>query len=55
MSFFLSDFTLLGIWLCSVYGALPILLGLSMGSRMAWLGALVLAGVEIIWFVVQIY
>lgn len=54
---FLSDFTLLGVWFCSIYGVLPILLGLGlwMGRRIAWMGALVLAGIEIVWLIVQMY
>ena len=53
----LSDFTLLGVWLFSVYGVLPILLslGLWMGRILAWRGALILAGVEIIWVTGQTY
>jgi len=50
-----NDLTLLGAWFFSVYGILPAVLafGLWMRSWWAWNIALILAGIEIIWIVVQ--
>jgi len=52
----MHDFTLVGAWLLSAFGVLPILiaLGLWTRKRLAWTTALVLAVVELIWIAGQI-
>lgn len=53
----LNDFTLLGVWFIGPYGLLPALLayGFWTGKSWAWAIALILAIIELIWVVGQIY
>ena len=53
----LADFALLGIWFLLPYGLLPTLLafGFWIGKHWAWPIAFVLAIIELIWVVGQIY
>ncbi|MCP8311301.1 MAG: hypothetical protein L6N94_07360 [Candidatus Methylarchaceae archaeon HK01M] len=53
----LDDFTLLGIWFLIIYGFLPVSLayGLWTGKFWSWTVAMILAIVELIWVIGQIY
>jgi len=53
----LNDFILRGIWFLFAYGALPLLLALGLWNKWSWswTGALILAVIELIWVIGQIY
>jgi len=53
----LNDFTIIGAWFVSAYGVFPILLvvGFLIGQRWAWIGAFILAIIQLIWVTGQIY
>jgi hypothetical protein len=53
----LNDFILLGIWFLFAYGAFPILLSLGFWNKWSWswMGALILAIIELVWVIGQIY
>lgn len=53
----LSDFVLVGLWLLSAFGFLPIAvaLGLWLTKRWAWAVSLILGCIEIVWIIVQVF
>jgi hypothetical protein len=57
LPFDMQDFTLVGIWLIAVFGALPIILatGLWFGRKWAWGIGLGLGAVLIMWIIVEVF
>ena len=56
---FLQDFTLVGMWLTTVYGVLPLILAVGLwmrasAKRWAWFVALVLGAVLIVWILTEV-
>ena len=52
----LSDFFLVGVWLITVFGMLPIIMaaGLWFGKRWAWIGAIGLGSIVLAWILVEV-
>ena len=56
MPFNLHDFSLVGVWLITIYGMLPIVLsvGLWLGKKWSWIGTIGLGAVLVTWIVAEV-